>query len=277
MNVIYRIYQITSDIESNMFNSDKVIIAQDTMICNNADEFKEAIRLTFGDDIKFKHTKGMKNGDVFCSIISYNCNNAEEYIRVDDYVCANCGKNYKTNPHSLIHSYSNYYLEKICKPLYDEKVKEIENYHYCCRRCRDEHEEKLKEKFTNYAKENNYLSESWVSRLDDYEKNVSGYIYMITKKSTKEFYVGQTNAVPMFRWVQHLKTERFKVENITDYQYEVLEKVKYKKDLNDREAYWINKKYKENPDLCLNIQMPKVKEKNLFDLIEEEKINYEIR
>ena len=69
MNVIYRIYQIVSDINSNMFNSDKVIIAQDTMICNNADEFKEAIRLTFGDDIKFKHTKGMKNGDVFCSIL----------------------------------------------------------------------------------------------------------------------------------------------------------------------------------------------------------------
>lgn len=270
MNVIYRIYQIVSDINSNMFNSDKVIIAQDTMICNNADEFKEAIRLTFGDDIKFKHTKGMKNGDVFCSIISYNCNNAEEYIRVDDYVCANCGKNYKTNPHSLIHSYSNYYLEKICKPLYDEKAKEIENYHYCCRRCKAEHEEKLKEEFTNYAKENNYLSESWVSRLDDYEKNVSGYIYMITKKSTKEFYVGQTNAVPMFRWVQHLKTERFKVENITDYQYEVLEKVKYKKDLNDREAYWINKKYNENPELSLNIIKPKVKPKDLFDIMEEE-------
>ena len=49
----------------------------------------------------------------------------------------------------------------------------------------------------NYAKENNWLSESWVSRNDDYKDGCYGYIYLISKKSTGEFYVGQTNAVPM--------------------------------------------------------------------------------
>lgn len=263
MNIIYRIYQLTKD------DSIRRVITQDVMMCNSKEDFKEAIKLTYGDDIKFRHTKDLKENDIFVSIISYDCYNAEEYVRVDDYKCSNCGKDFKENKHHLTKSYSNWHLESICKPLFDERKEEIENFVYCCRRCREEHEQKLKEEFTNYAKVNNWLSESWVSRLDDYEKNVSGYIYMITKKSTKEFYVGQTNAVPMFRWVQHLKTERFKAENITDYQYEVLEKVKYKKDLNDREAYWINKKYKENPDLCLNIQKPKPKEKNLFDFMEE--------
>lgn len=269
MNVIYRIYQIT-DIEPNMFMSDKIIICQDTMICNNAEEFKEAIKLTFGDDIKFKHTKGMKKGDIFCSIISYNCNNAEEYIRVDDFVCDNCGKEFKTNKHSLISFRSGYSLERICKPLFDEKAKELEDYHYCCNRCKAEHEEKLKEEFTNYAKENNWLSESWVDRYTTFSnKDCYGYIYMISKKSTGEFYVGQTNAIPMFRWAQHLKTERFKIENITDYVFEIIEKVKYQKDINDREAYWINKKYNENPNLSLNIIIPKQKQPDLFDLIGE--------
>lgn len=264
MNIIYRIYQLTKD------DSIRRVITQDVMMCNSKEDFKEAIKLTYGDDIKFRHTKDLKENDIFVSIISYDCYNAEEYVRVDDYKCSNCGKDFKENKHHLTKSYSNWYLESICKPLFDERKEEIENFVYCCSRCREEHEQKLKEEFTNYAKENNWLSESWVSRLDDYEKNVSGYIYMITKKSTKEFYVGQTNAVPMFRWVQHLKTERFKVENITDYKFEVLEKVKYKKDINDREAYWINKKYNENPELSLNIIKPKVKPKNLFDIMEEE-------
>ena len=259
MNIIYRIYQLTNE------NDIRKVITQDVMMVNSKEEFKEAIKLTYGDDIKFKHTKDLKEGDIFVSIISYDCYNAEEYVRIDDFVCANCNQTFKENKHHLIKGYY-WSLERICKPLYDEKIKELEQNVYCCRRCKDEYEEKLKEEFTKYAKDNNYLSEFWVDRNDDYKTGNYGYIYMITKKSTGEFYVGQTNAVPMFRWVQHLKTERFKIENIIDYKYETLEVVKYKKDINDREAYWINKKYKEKPDLCLNIQKPKMKIDNLFDM-----------
>lgn len=266
MNIIYRLYQITND------NDIRKVITQDVMMVNNKEEFKEAIKLTYGDDIKFKHTKDLKEGDIFVSIISYDCYNAEEYVRVDKFVCANCNQTFKENKHHLIKG--NYWsLERICKPLYDEKIKELEQNVYCCKRCREEYEEKLKEKFTKYAKENNILSEFWVDRYNTFEnKNCYGYIYMISKKSTGEFYVGQTNAVPMFRWVQHLKTERFKVENIVDYKFEVLEEVKYKKDINNREAYWINKKYNENPNLSLNIMKPKEKYEmnNIFDIMEEE-------
>lgn len=268
MNIIYRIYQLVSDIDRDIFMANKTIICQDVMMCNSKEDFKEAIRLTFGDDIKFKHTKGMKSGDIFCSIISYDCNNAEEYVRVDDFICDNCKRTFKTNPHGLIKSYANSWLERICKPLYEEKKNEIDNYHYCCYKCRQEHEEKLKEEFTNYAKENNWLSETWVYREDNFNTGNYGYIYLITKKSTGEFYVGQTNAVPMFRWVQHLKTERFNINNIIDYKYEILEVVKYKKDINNREAYWINKKYQENPSLSLNIMKPQFKPDNLFKVME---------
>lgn len=270
MNIIYRVYKIIND-NNSLFEASKQILNQDVIMCNSQEDFKEAIKLIYGDDIKFKHTKDLKVGDLFVSIVSYDCYNAEQYVCVQDFICDNCGKPFKSNERNLIRLHANYSLERICKPLYDEKAKEIENYKYCCGSCQREHEEKLKEEFTNYARDNNYVSEFWVDRYDTFSnKECYGYIYMISKKSTGEFYVGQTNAVPMFRWAQHLKTERFKIENITDYVFEILEKVKYKKDINDREAYWINKKYNENPELSLNIMKPKVKQDNLFDILEEE-------
>lgn len=85
------------------------------------------------------------------------------------------------------------------------------------------------------------------------EANTAGYIYKITKKSTGEFYVGQTIYVPVFRWGQHLKTERFDIKNILDYQFEVIEIVPKGENILEREKYWIQKMYLENPALSLNI------------------------
>lgn len=267
MNVIYRVYKLNGNSRS-FFNNDVDLLAQEVMMVNSKDEFKEAIRLTYGDDIKFKRTKDLKEGDIFISIISYDCYNAEEYVAVQHYVCANCGKEFLSNKHYLRKLYGTFRLKHICEPLYNERFQEIENYAYCCGTCRATHEIKLEEEFTQYAKENDLVSDSWVKRNDNYGTTDYGYIYMISKKSTGEFYVGQTNAVPMFRWVQHLKTERFKIENITDYKYEVLEVIKDKKDINQREAYWINLKYKENPSLSLNIIKPKLKEESSSELNE---------
>jgi hypothetical protein len=93
----------------------------------------------------------------------------------------------------------------------------------------------------------------------DNQISKGGYIYKISKKSTEEFYVGQTIYVPIFRWGQHLLTERFNIQNIDDYVFEILEVVKNKKLLNERETYWINKCRDENPELSLNIIIPKEK------------------
>ena len=52
---------------------------------------------------------------------------------------------------------------------------------------------------------------------------IIGYIYKITKRSTGEFYIGETTYVPIFRWGQHLLTERFNIDNIKDYIFEVID------------------------------------------------------
>lgn len=257
MNIIYRIYR---EVERNSYYSLPELVLQDVMMCNSKEEFKEAIKLTYGDDIKFKHTKGLNPGDLFVSIISYDCYNAQEYVSVQEYKCAYCGKTFKTNKHSLItfNVYNN--LSQICSSLYSEKANELEhNTYYCCETCKSKHYSDLVDEFKEYAKEHDLIPNEWVIRENE-RTYAAGYIYMISKRSTKEFYVGQTNSVPMFRWVQHLKTDRFDIKNITDYIFEVLEVVKDIALLNNREAYWIQKKYEENPELCLNIVHPKEKE-----------------
>ena len=88
---------------------------------------------------------------------------------------------------------------------------------------------------------------------DMFTEDISGYIYKISKKSTGEFYIGQTMYAPVFRWGQHLKTERFPIKNITDYKFEVLEIVPKTENILEREKYYIQKFYKENPEKSLNI------------------------
>ena len=133
---------------------------------------------------------------------------------------------------------------------------------FCSNYCRNKKEEELINEYKEFAKNNNLLQDTFISK--DTFMNGCGYIYMISKKSTKEFYVGQSKYVPIFRWGQHLRTERFSIDKINDYVFEVLEIIpNYSNEtLNAREAYWINKKRNENPELSLNIIIPKEKENN---------------
>lgn len=128
----------------------------------------------------------------------------------------------------------------------------------------------LKDEFKSYSDENNLVPETFIDKNTFLSEYNSGYIYKITKKSTGEFYVGQSKYNPIFRWGQHLTTERFDVKNMDDYIFEVLEIVK-----NDftvlrvKEAYWINKEREKNPDKCLNNQLPD--EDKWEEKLEEEK------
>lgn len=99
--------------------------------------------------------------------------------------------------------------------------------------------------------------QSWISENSFDNSTQAGYIYLITKKSTGQFYVGQTSYVPIFRWGQHLKTERFPVENIEDYTFEVLEIVPTGENILEREKHWIQEMYKSDPELSLNIACTK--------------------
>ena len=59
--------------------------------------------------------------------------------------------------------------------------------------------------------------------------------------------------MPIFRWGQHLKTDRFNLNGILDYQFEVIEVVPITENILEREKYYIQKYYKENPKKSLNI------------------------
>lgn len=86
-----------------------------------------------------------------------------------------------------------------------------------------------------------------------FTEDIAGYIYKISKKSTGEFYIGQTIYAPVFRWGQHLKTARFPIKDITDYKFEVIEIVPKTENILEREKYYIQKYYRENPEKSLNI------------------------
>ena len=118
---------------------------------------------------------------------------------------------------------------------------------FCSHKCKQVYESRERNKIRPNDDEEFYITK------DMFSGKVSGYIYKISKKSTGEFYIGQTMYAPVFRWGQHLKTERFPIENITDYRFEVIEIVPLGCNILEREKYWIQKFYRDNPEKSLNI------------------------
>lgn len=259
MYIIYRIIKKQSSYYNN------IIIAQDVMEVDKKEDFKEAIKLLYGDDIKFKNNKNVQDGDLFVSIISYDCHHPEDYLLTINLKCDECNKDFIATSKQN-YKFNDYYinrLKSINQTMYAKYEKELSNKVFCSKECLIKSYDKYLKMFEENAIEKDGFVNCWVTResaIDD-----SGFIYMITKKSTGEFYVGKTNALPMFRWIQHLKTDRFTIDNITDYKFEILEHCKDK--LADKETHWINIKRNENPDKCLNIIVPK--EKMQLDLLEE--------
>ena len=259
MFIIYRVYKKSEN------HYDNEIITQDVMEVKEKDDFKNAIKLIYGDDIKFKNNKNVQPGDLFISIISYDCENPEDYLNTMKCTCDYCKNEFITRPLKL-RKFGNYELRHLFEtnPELFEKYKfELESKKFCSQKCLIYSWREYGDLFAkDYIAKNGFINQ-WVYRESSF--NDSGYIYMITKKSTGEFYVGKTNALPMFRWVQHLKTDRFPQENITDYKFEVLEK--YKEKMTERETHWINKMHDTHPsNLCLNIVIPEEKIK-LEDLL----------
>lgn len=252
MYIIYRV------MKKGSYHSDNEIIDQNVIEAKSKDDFKKALKLIYGDDIKFANNKCVKEGDLFISIISYNCDNPKDYLSFVKMKCDCCGKEFITATHfvkkideSWINSLSFFGYE-----MSKELKADIRKLTFCSDKCRYKKENEIKDYIKQKAIDQNGFANEWVNRISATDD--SGYIYMITKKSTGEFYVGKTNALPMFRRVQHLKTNRFPLEQIVDFKFEILEKCKNK--LGDRETYWINAKRNENPSKCLNIAIPKEKE-----------------
>lgn len=244
LEIIYRIYEVT-DIETRLahfgYNNE---LTMDCKICESREHFKELIKEEFGENIAFRNTKKLNVGDLYCIIIGEHCYNTERYFNRAEYNCACCGAKVRAfvDGNNVL---SNYTIRDTLCAQFDK----YSNVKFCGYRCRDIFIERERKKLLDEG----HIDESFITRESFSYDGISGYIYKISKKSTGEFYIGQTKYAPIFRWGQHLKTERFDIKGILDYQFEVIEVVPKSENILEREKYYIQKYYKENPEKSLNI------------------------
>ena len=255
LEVIYRIYEV-ADEETTKVNLEKdmgfglfsstskmqnIELLMDCIVCEDRDHFKNLIRDQYGENIAFRYSKKLQAGDLYCIIIGEHCYNTERYFNKITFTCDCCGAKVET-----------YYGKPIYFADYEVRhnfygIQEYAEKRFCSNKCKQVYEDRERSKLRPADDQEFYISR------DMFTEKVSGYIYKITKKSTGEFYVGQTMYAPVFRWGQHLKTDRFPIEGIVDYQFEVIEIVPQSENILEREKYHIQRCYKENPEKSLNI------------------------
>lgn len=257
LEILYRIYEVADeetakrnrerDLEFGLYNSTSKAenneLVMDCKICDNREQFKDLIREEWGKDIAWAYRRGkLKAGDLYCVIIGERCYDTERYFDKHTFTCACCGEQITTYLRNPI-KFSDW---EIKNDFYG--VEEYRNKRFCSSSCKHRFWEQERQRLRPDGEHEFYITREMFT-----EANTAGYIYKITKKSTGEFYVGQTIYVPVFRWGQHLKTERFDIKNILDYQFEVIEIVPKGENILEREKYWIQKMYLENPSKSLNI------------------------
>lgn len=254
LEIIYRIYEV-ADQEKPIENgcvfwgvSSNIELTMDCKICESREHFKELIKEEYGENIAFRNSKKLNVGDLYCIIIAEHCYNTERYFNRIEYVCACCG--------AKVVGYINK-AERIGNwEIKNELCNQVDKYGdllFCSYKCKEHFIKKERQK----CLADGLVDESFITREDFKRDDIAGYIYKISKKSTGEFYIGQTIYLPIFRWGQHLKTDRFDMKGITDYQFEVIEIVPISQNILEREKYYIQKYYKETPKKSLNIMCTK--------------------
>ena len=219
-------------------------LCMDCWLGESRDAFKDYIRDIYGKDIKFAYSKKYKVGQQYCIIIGEHCYNAENYFNRITYNCAECGLTV-TGWFDKCIKIPDYVIRTDLNGDFDS----YGNLKFCCNKCYDRWMDKEKLKLHNDT-----FSSEFIYKESFKDTGVAGYIYKISKKSTQEFYVGQTMYLPIFRWGQHLKSDRFPADKLTDYVFEVLEIVPNGANILEREDHWIHHFYNENPEKSLNIQ-----------------------
>ena len=250
VEIIYRIYEVV-DNERQLEESNPLLglsynreVVMDCKICESRDHFKELIREEYGENIAFRNSKKLNAGDLYCIIIAEHCYNTERYFNRIEYTCACCGGKV-TGFIDKSERLDNYEVRNyLCN-----QIDKYSDLRFCSYKCKQHFLDKERKK----CMDDGLVDESFITERDFVRDNIVGYIYKITKKSTGEFYIGQTMYLPIFRWGQHLKTDRFPMDKITDYQFEVIEIVPQGVNILEREKFYIQKYYKENPEKSLNI------------------------
>lgn len=258
LEILYRIYEVADeetakqnrerDLEFGLYASTSKAenneLVMDCKICDSREQFKEIIKSEWGENIAWSYRRNgkLKAGDLYCIIIGEHAYDTERYFDKHTFTCACCGEQITTYLRNPI-KFSDW---EIKNNFYG--IDEYRNKRFCSNSCKYQFETRERQKLRPDGEQ-----EFFVTREMFADTNIAGYIYKISKKSTGEFYVGQTIYIPVFRWGQHLKTERFDIKGILDYQFEVIEIVPKGENILEREKYWIQKLYRENPTLSLNI------------------------
>lgn len=259
LEIIYRIYEVLDDETklklakaSTYFYGDRnKELVMDCKIVDSREQFKSIIKDEYGDDIKFRNSKNLKPGDLYCIIIGEHCYTTERYFIKYKGKCAYC--NGELEGYFTPLRFDNYELERV---LYSVDVEKYSKEVFCSNECRNKRLNELKNLIT---KDSDKLENSnmWIDKSlfteNQTTNKIIGYIYKITKRSTGEFYIGETTYVPIFRWGQHLLTERFNIDNIEDYIFEVIDTVYEGTNIFKIESKYIKEYYNKYPKLSLNI------------------------
>ena len=264
LEIIYRIYEVLDceNPQSTTSNNNVEIvpcsidadyrreILMDCVVCDSRDHFKSIMRDRFGEKLTFRYSNKLKPGDLYCIIIGEHCFNTERYFNKIEYVCSECGAKVTTflNSGNIISMSDHDIKYRFLGNSISSSGIPYSELKFCSNKCLTRYIDAEVSKIKHAGE-----GEFFVTRDAFTQNNTNGYVYKITKKSSGEFYVGQTQYVPMFRWAQHLKTPRFDIASLTDYEFEVIEIVPKGQNLLDRETYWIQECYRQNPEKSLNI------------------------
>ena len=259
LEIIYRIYEVLDEetkLElakaSTYFYGDRnKELVMDCKIVDSREQFKSIIKEEYGDNIKFRNSKNLKPGDLYCIIIGEHCYTTERYFIKYKGKCAYC--NGELEGYFTPLRFDNYELERV---LYNVDVDKYSKETFCSNECRNRRLKELKDlitKDTDKIENSNMWIDKSLFTENQSTNKIIGYIYKITKRSTGEFYIGETTYVPIFRWGQHLLTERFNIGNIEDYIFEVLTTVYEGTNIFEIEQQYIKDYYKKYPELSLNI------------------------
>lgn len=275
LEIIYRIYEVLDKHsidfqnrqELQFYGSSEKELLMDCKICDNRDQFKSLIREEYGDAIRFRNSKNLKPGDLFCVIIGEHCYNTENYFVKIKTNCSYC--NCQLEGYFKPLRFDNYELDRLLYGV-DKNIHDKEMFcSYTCKNNRLNYlEEELNKNKDKIEEANVWIDKSMFTESQSKSKIV-GYIYKITKRSTGEFYIGETTYVPIFRWGQHLLTERFNITNIEDYIFEVIDTVYEGTNIFEVESKYIKEYYNKYPKLSLNIAgiTNKMKNNMLFEVI----------
>lgn len=263
LHVLYRIYEVAdpetaeknrkSDIEFGIWSStskaENIELLMDCCICETRDQFKQIIRSMYGEDIPFRYSKNLEPGRVYCIIIGEKCYNPENYFDKIEFDCSYCNSHVQTYLNRPI-AFSNY---EISSDLYN--IDKYRKMRFCSHQCKNAFLDEEKAILRPDDDAHFFVDKDGFARIQD--ESIIGYIYKITKRSTGQFYIGQTKYVPIFRWGEHLHTERFPLSDITDYSFEVIAKVFKGQNILDIEKEYIQSAYVADPEHSLNIACTK--------------------